>query len=239
MKEKKREERPPGAPEWLVTFSDLVSLLVTLFIMMLTFSTQEVHDLHKIVNLIKGGFGIIGDEIRNVPQIRENLHKRNLSKNGVTRFDPLEDGDTPNKINELEGFVVEEDKLHDGIRIVPDTVSSFAPGDDRPSAQLEAEIRRLAHSLRRSRQLRYRIEGHVDTQSDRNTSLGDMDVLALARARRVARIMGLEGLPLESVVLSSRGSRMPRGDPWTESGQAKNRRIEIVVSGARKRPGRK
>ncbi|MCK6445001.1 MAG: hypothetical protein L6Q99_01290 [Planctomycetes bacterium] len=35
------DEQAPGAPEWIVTFSDMVSLLVTFFVMLMTFSTME------------------------------------------------------------------------------------------------------------------------------------------------------------------------------------------------------
>jgi len=36
-----QEEQAPGAPEWMVTFSDIVTLLVTFFVLMLTFSSME------------------------------------------------------------------------------------------------------------------------------------------------------------------------------------------------------
>ena len=38
-KKQQEDEAPPGAPEWIVTFSDMISLLVTFFILLMTFST--------------------------------------------------------------------------------------------------------------------------------------------------------------------------------------------------------
>jgi flagellar motor protein MotB len=74
-----------------------------------------------------------------------------------------------------------------------------------------------------------RIEGHSDASSDRASPVGDLDSLALARAQRAARLLGLEGVPYEQMVVVSKGMRVPRGDTWSEAGQARNRRIDIVV----------
>ena len=41
MGKKKAEEKPAGAPDWIVTFSDMISLLVTFFVMLMSFSTME------------------------------------------------------------------------------------------------------------------------------------------------------------------------------------------------------
>jgi len=51
---------PEGAPEWIVTFSDIVSLLVTFFIMILTWSTLEVEDFDLIRGSLQGALGVVG-----------------------------------------------------------------------------------------------------------------------------------------------------------------------------------
>ena len=38
---KKPEEQEPGAPGWMTTFADLMSLLLTFFVLLLSFSTME------------------------------------------------------------------------------------------------------------------------------------------------------------------------------------------------------
>ncbi len=37
-----------GAPEWMVTFSDCMTLLLTFFVLLLSFSSFEVNDFHKL-----------------------------------------------------------------------------------------------------------------------------------------------------------------------------------------------
>ncbi len=223
------EEAPQGAPEWLVTFSDLVSLLVTLFIMMLTFTTQETDQLSKVMDMIRGGFGIVGNEMKDKPELveRPDFDKQRLT--GVTRPDPDADEELENRIAELKGFVIDDDALDEGIRIVPAVRNCFAPGDDRPSIELEDEIRRLARRLKLHKERRIRIEGHCDPESDKRSPLGGMEELGMSRARRIARIMGLEGVQLVNVEITTFGASKPRGASWTEDGRARNRRIEIVV----------
>ncbi|HHI79562.1 MAG TPA: hypothetical protein ENK02_06245 [Planctomycetes bacterium] len=223
------EDPPEGAPEWLVTFSDLVSLLVTLFIMMLTFTTQETDTLNKVMDMVKGGFGIIGKDQKNKPDLMETPTLEYRADSGVSRPDDKANPDLENQIRKLDGFVISDKTLDGGVRIVPTTVSCFAPGDDRPSASFEEEIRKLGRRLRLHRGRRFVIEGHCDTISDKDSKLGGYDALALARARRVARIMGLEGVQFEMVTIRSEGDRHPRTRGIGDEEQSQNRRVELLV----------
>ncbi|GEM_PF-3416762 len=223
------EDPPEGAPEWLVTFSDLVSLLVTLFIMMLTFTTQETDTLNKVMDMVKGGFGIVGKEKKNKPDLMETPTLDHRANTGVSRPDPEANPDLENQIRKLDGFVISDKALDAGVRIVPTTISCFAPGDDRLSASFEEEVRKLGRRLRLHRGRRFMIEGHCDALSDKGSRLGGFDSLALARARRVARILGLEGVQLEMVTIRSEGARHPRTRGIGDEEQSQNRRVEILV----------
>ena len=223
------EEEPEGAPEWIVTFSDLVSLLVTLFIMMLAFSSQETHDLKRAMNIVKGSFGILGKDSREAPEMRKREQLQDNVTGGVRNYDSQEDKNLETRVRELQGFVAESDDLDKGMRIIPKALTSFAPGSDLPSVELADELRRLAYALRKNRKRRFRVEGFADPESDADSPVGDALALSLARARRATRILGLEGLPLEQIVVVARGNNAPRGELWTEEGQAQNRRVELVI----------
>ena len=57
-RKKQEDEGPAGAPEWIVTFSDMVSLLVTFFVMLMSFSTISTNDSMMIVeafSMSRGG----------------------------------------------------------------------------------------------------------------------------------------------------------------------------------------
>ena len=48
----------PGAPEWLVTFADLMSLLLTFFVLLLSFSTVEEQKFNAATGSIRSAFGM-------------------------------------------------------------------------------------------------------------------------------------------------------------------------------------
>jgi chemotaxis protein MotB len=47
----------PGAPMWMVTFADLMALLLTLFVLLLTFSEMNVIKYKQIAGALKNSFG--------------------------------------------------------------------------------------------------------------------------------------------------------------------------------------
>lgn len=49
----RRRSEPQGAPEWMVTYADVISLLVTFFILLLTFSTLEEDKFHAAAASIR------------------------------------------------------------------------------------------------------------------------------------------------------------------------------------------
>lgn len=54
---------PPGAPGWIVTFADLMSILLTFFILILSFSVQDEKKYYDMVGSIREAFGTQEDLI--------------------------------------------------------------------------------------------------------------------------------------------------------------------------------
>lgn len=57
MRKKKAESPPPGAPGWMTTYGDMVTLLLTFFILMYAFSTIDSQKYVQISNSLKGALG--------------------------------------------------------------------------------------------------------------------------------------------------------------------------------------
>jgi len=55
--ENKQEECPPGAPLWMCTFADLMSLLMCFFILLLSFSIMDAQQFYKVAGSLKDAFG--------------------------------------------------------------------------------------------------------------------------------------------------------------------------------------
>ena len=61
-RKKKVEEPPAGAPAWMMTFSDITTLLLTFFILIMTFSTIEKERFEKAKGAFRGALGVLSDE---------------------------------------------------------------------------------------------------------------------------------------------------------------------------------
>ncbi|MGL4224547.1 MAG: flagellar motor protein MotB [Vibrio sp.] len=60
---------PPGAPAWLGTFADLMSLLVCFFVLLLSFSEMDVLKFKQIAGSMKFAFGVQNRlEVKDIPK---------------------------------------------------------------------------------------------------------------------------------------------------------------------------
>ncbi len=81
---KKKQQGGGGAPDWLVTFADLMSLLVCFFVLIISFSIQDKEKLQVVAGSMREAFGVKDDakktgiiEIEGIP-IREYM--KNISQ---------------------------------------------------------------------------------------------------------------------------------------------------------------
>ncbi|MCG3729422.1 flagellar motor protein MotB [Vibrio cincinnatiensis] len=69
MDEQKCKCPPPGAPAWLGTFADLMSLLLCFFVLLLSFSEMDVLKFKQIAGSMKFAFGVQNRlEVKDIPK---------------------------------------------------------------------------------------------------------------------------------------------------------------------------
>jgi outer membrane protein OmpA-like peptidoglycan-associated protein len=76
-------------------------------------------------------------------------------------------------------------------------------------------------------ELRFAVEGHTDNVG----SIMSNNDLSLRRASSVRDYLISQGVRASSIVVAGFGSSMPSSDNTTAEGRARNRRVDIVVSG--------
>lgn len=59
--EEKCPECPPGAPVWMCTFADLMSLLMCFFVLLLSFATMDAAKYKQVAGSMKDAFGVQRD----------------------------------------------------------------------------------------------------------------------------------------------------------------------------------
>lgn len=81
-RKKKTGSPPPGIPLWFMTYSDVVTLLMTFFILLLTFATDQPESFERMKTTMFGGMGSMGiaGDIEDA-QDRESLVLRLRTRN--------------------------------------------------------------------------------------------------------------------------------------------------------------
>lgn len=239
MGRKKAEEtRPPSAPMWVLTFTDMISLLLTFFILMLTFSTNETEKMKKAIGSMSGRFGAITDiKVRERPDVAQEdkvFHRES---------DPRGQKDVAIRNDQVDQAMdkIQDPRIFDNRITVEDTIEGrririrpaagdelFLLGTDRP-VDLTREVLEEVGKLFSSLPVRLVVEAHVDVVMGRlRRGQGAFD-LTLSQSLAAAAILQASGMAPEFVGVSPRGDAVPVASSDTPEGRYENRRLEILV----------
>src|SRR5580765_2291556 len=136
---KKKPEEHAHAESWLVSYCDMISLLVTFFLMMLTFSTKQPEDICDIgLSILHGGGGVL--EGHTLP-FGERLDRDAVAglAHDLEKFLEVRGVDEAASIR----------RVKDGFSIGFDIDSSFAASSAEPPAALVGNLKELAPILAR------------------------------------------------------------------------------------------
>lgn len=232
-----------SAPEWIVTFSDIVSLLVTFFILLLTWSTLEKEKFEMIVGSLQGALGVASLS-KDEGSIEDKPQLRNERADGQGTDEPTDDRSSDEAYQDMAirlkksfGEAIEFDKLRKGYRIRITAGTLFRPG----SAELLPACRRGLKEIARAVAPRYnpiRVDGHTDVSSESARGRDGEWELSVARATSAARFLADEGgIEAPRISVAGYGSTRPAYRGEAPAAQARNRRIEIVILDVPKRRG--
>lgn len=119
------KEEVPKTPEWITTFADMISLLLTFFILLLTFATPSMQKLWELQGSIDGAFGFIKkaageSDIPPIPLIQGRDLRNPQAPQRANRFRILKDRDPePVLMRAIDqsGIAVDLERIGDGWRI--------------------------------------------------------------------------------------------------------------------------
>lgn len=221
---KKEAEAPQGAPDWMVTYGDMVTLLLTFFVLLLAMSeVKEEDNFIEFMQAVKEAFGYVG---------------------GV-KSTPLEDVEMPRNIDFTEMLMIPVDAHNfsrsnqKGVRGKEDQVTSirrgeqfdvggkifFAPVSHEISAEGIEQVREFAERMR-GYTTQIQIRGHCSRQPVGGTEYRDHFGLAFARAAAVKDAFIAEGIEPIRILLVAAGTN----EPFTKAVYTdEERRINDVV----------
>jgi len=103
----------------------------------------------------------------------------------------------------------------------------FATGTADINASARENLAKFSGIVASYPGLRFNIEGHTDSTG----SIATNNELSMKRAMTVRDYLITRGVPASSIDVAGLGSSTPLGDNTTADGRARNRRVEIVLSG--------
>ncbi|HRX84731.1 MAG TPA: flagellar motor protein MotB [Phycisphaerae bacterium] len=231
MARKKKEEAPQGAPEWVLTYGDMMSLLLCFFIMIAAMSEIKKDDKFQMVmESLRRAFGNSG-EMRAIPaeMLEPNSLLKRLQEIVVQQKRDNGDSDDPG----IHGKTFRVTDINEGIHVEIGGRITF----DRFSATLKDESKHLIEQLA-ARTIGHntilKVTGHATREPlPANSSWADAWDLGYARACAVRDVLVAAGIRPERIRLISAGAEAPVvAQAYTEEELALNRRVEIVVTEA-------
>lgn len=225
-RKKKAEEAAPGAPMWMSTFADMVTLLLAFFVMLLSFSTIQEAKFHDAVSSLKGAFGVLKNPQSVIsqptpvqPRADTNEWQQMLHELQKVRMVLAEEGLADDVQLSIE---------KDGVTIQISTPMLFAPARAELKPESGRVLDRLATALSRL-ETEIRVEGHTDNVPISSEQFPSNWELSAARAMAVLKYLLGQGLPPEQLAAVGYGEYQPVGPNDTEEGRRRNRRVDIFV----------
>ncbi|MEM0983814.1 MAG: flagellar motor protein MotB [Planctomycetota bacterium] len=235
---KKKAADEPGVPEWVVTYGDLMSLLLCFFILLAAFSElKQPREFRKILEHIKEALGIQGGMGQvDIPDSTTNSTLSLLEEQAKRG----EDAQFVNKQNE-DNVVGRHDKVsvvHEGDYFAKGGTTTFGAGEVEISEEGRRQLLEQVAPEIRGRQNVVRIVGHAWGYEDAAAgSKEDPDrdgimLMAFLRAQAVENVLVREGgVDPRILRIETAGDREPVELPsYGATAGTQNRRVQVYLT---------
>jgi len=226
---KKKADQGPTVPGWVVTYGDMMSLLLCFFVLLLSFSTISEEAFNKAFMSLQGAFGVLDrfdgliNPVPRRPRKTQEEVERMARKLQRQMQVLAKDSDVTIEFDEEGGLK---------ISLPSEILFESASAALRPGAY--TVLNELAEVLKDVPESFIEVRGHTDARPlAYSTNYRDNYDLSYMRADAVARRLNVfGGIPLNQFEIVACGPSQPMATNLTPEGQQANRRVEIYVRGA-------
>ena len=232
-----------GAPKWVTTFGDLMSLLLCFFVLLLSFSEMDRAKYKQVAGSLEKAFGVQRksksmEPPRGVRMIAKDFDQPLIPTERREEFVVMQDREKVGEdiqrvvetlVGDLKNLVeVETDGHKITIRLMGE--STFDSGKAQIKDQMVPLLRRVGETLNETTG-DIVIGGHTDNVPIAGGPFRSNLQLSIARAASVAEFL-LANARIDPGRLATMGfgEYRPIADNTTPAGRQKNRRVEIVLT---------
>jgi chemotaxis protein MotB len=228
----KKKEASGGAPEWMVTYGDMMTLLLCFFVIIVSMSEVQKDDRFlQVLESIREAFGSTAS-LGQVP-IEDVTKNSMIQKLMQVVLPPFKQHQGDSDEVSFRARQVRVTDVREGIRIEIGGRITFERFSAALKPEAEDQLARLAEKIAGHNTV-IRITGHATKEPLPEDSVyGDNWALSYARAEAVGAALQRHGIRPARLRYVAAGAQAPlEAQAYDEKTRAANRRVEIVVTEA-------
>ncbi len=217
---RKKEEQEEGAPAWMVTYGDMVTLLLCFFVLLFSMSEIKKDKIAKTMRAFQAHFGVL-PKYKSTVQVFVQPQRMQETDAFVLRRGP------PGRHTEVQ-IISEAERIKrvlGGKELFEEDSAELLPlGQQRLRQEVAPDIRGFKN--------RIEVRGHTaKARYGPESRYRDAWQLGYLRAHAVMRYLVDEcGIDERRFRVVSCGDNEPQGKNLTAKGREKNRRVEIIMT---------
>ena len=235
------EPEPEEAEDtsWLATFSDMVTLLLVFFVLLVSMSTVEVKRFQTVFGSMRMAFGglssseVAGGQMQsnsnnNMQQSVQDLMRirQELLKNQENVFDAIQSYLSKKNVEGDVGAVLDEGTI---TLTIGDNLL-FKEGSEELSPGAEEQLTTILEVIEANREMTVNIKGYTDDSPiPADARFKDNWELSALRAVNVLRWLVEHGIDPLRITATDMGDLNPRFPNDSPENRAKNRRVEFCL----------
>ncbi len=233
----KKKQELGGLAEWIVTYGDMVTLLLCFFVALFDTTDADVIQINQMISslnnigmgaspggntLSAGKMAELGNSIATLPSMERGRLLATAKRKAVSLFQP-----------EIKSNKVRVTSDERGIVISLASDAFFRPASAAINIEETRGMLIRISELLKSPELegrKFRIEGHTDdTPTDPAGPWFSNWELSSARSLNVLHYLTDFGVPEKRFQVAGYAATVPIADNATEEGRAYNRRVDIII----------
>jgi chemotaxis protein MotB len=235
-----QEEVEEGAPAWMATFADMSTLLLTFFILLLSFANMDAQKFREMLGSVKDAFGVqketFGDYMARSTSAMDFATQQTGQGEKEAGEQQGKDGQAPSMEKALSIIQAMFQELGEGAEVSLDEEGVTVRIDGRllflsGSAELRSDASGVMDRVGALMQ-RYTFDlfilGHTDSVPIETPQFPSNWELSGARASAALRYLIAKGLDPQRLVAVGFADSRPIATNETPEGRSRNRRVEFL-----------
>lgn len=217
------ENQESDGREWLMTYADMITLLLVFFILMLAMSTMDLPRFEEALKSIKKAINK-----------QTQPHQRQTPSKVMSQVVGIRQRNLINEINRAldgtpEGVAISAQFDKNKILLTVQDNAVFAPGQAKLLKGGEKVLDGVAKVLRTFPEYNINIRGHTDSQPIRSSQFPSNWELSAIRATACLRYLITRGIKPYKMTATGLSDIDPVAPNDTKENMALNRRVEFVL----------